>query len=64
MKLYREHVLGEKPQVDIVPLTSIAPAPIANGRAASGGNLEPLLRCSKTLCSLPRQSKERRFKKT
>jgi uncharacterized radical SAM superfamily Fe-S cluster-containing enzyme len=26
MKLYREHVLGEKPQVDIVPLTSIAPA--------------------------------------
>jgi len=27
MKLYREHVLGEKPQVDIVPLTSIAPAP-------------------------------------
>ena len=27
MKLYREHVLGEKPQADIVPLTSIAPAP-------------------------------------
>jgi uncharacterized radical SAM superfamily Fe-S cluster-containing enzyme len=26
MKLYREHVLGEKTQVDIVPLTSIAPA--------------------------------------
>ncbi len=27
MKLYREHVLGEKPQTDVVPLTSIAPAP-------------------------------------
>jgi uncharacterized radical SAM superfamily Fe-S cluster-containing enzyme len=27
MKLYREHVLGEKPQADVVPLTSIAPAP-------------------------------------
>ncbi len=26
MKLYREHVLGEKPQPDLVPLTSIAPA--------------------------------------
>jgi hypothetical protein len=26
MKLYREQVLGEKPQTDIVPLTSIAPA--------------------------------------
>ena len=27
MKLYREHVLGEKPQPDLVPLSSIAPAP-------------------------------------
>jgi uncharacterized radical SAM superfamily Fe-S cluster-containing enzyme len=27
MKLYREHVLGEKPQADLVPLNSIAPAP-------------------------------------
>jgi tetraether lipid synthase len=26
MKLYREHVLGEKPQADLVPLTAIAPA--------------------------------------
>jgi len=26
MKMYREHVLGEKPQADLVPLTSIAPA--------------------------------------
>jgi hypothetical protein len=26
MKMYREHVLGEKPQTDIVPLTAIAPA--------------------------------------
>ncbi|MGD1096624.1 MAG: radical SAM protein [Bryobacteraceae bacterium] len=26
MKLYREQVLGEKPQTDVVPLTSIAPA--------------------------------------
>jgi hypothetical protein len=26
MKMYREHVLGEKPQTDVVPLTSIAPA--------------------------------------
>jgi 7,8-dihydro-6-hydroxymethylpterin dimethyltransferase len=26
MKLYREHVLGEKPQADVVPLSSIAPA--------------------------------------
>ncbi|HEX5431019.1 MAG TPA: radical SAM protein [Bryobacteraceae bacterium] len=26
MKLYREHVLGEKPQPDLVPLSSIAPA--------------------------------------
>jgi 7,8-dihydro-6-hydroxymethylpterin dimethyltransferase len=26
MKMYREHVLGEKPQADMVPLTSIAPA--------------------------------------
>jgi hypothetical protein len=25
MAMYREHVLGEKPQADIVPLTSIAP---------------------------------------
>jgi len=25
MKMYREHVLGEKPQNDVVPLTSIAP---------------------------------------
>ena len=25
MKMYREHVLGEKPQSDVVPLTSIAP---------------------------------------
>src|SRR5262249_11958597 len=29
MKLYREHVLGEKPQADLVPLSSIAPAPKA-----------------------------------
>ena len=27
MKLYREHVLGEKPQNDIVPITGIMPAP-------------------------------------
>jgi len=27
MKMYREHVLGEKPQTDVVPLTAIAPAP-------------------------------------
>ncbi len=27
MKLYREHVLGEKPQNDLVPITGIAPAP-------------------------------------
>jgi 7,8-dihydro-6-hydroxymethylpterin dimethyltransferase len=26
MKMYREHVLGEKPQADMVPLSSIAPA--------------------------------------
>jgi len=26
MKMYREHVLGEKPQPDMVPLTAIAPA--------------------------------------
>ena len=26
MKLYREHVLGEKPPNGMVPLTSIAPA--------------------------------------
>ena len=26
MKMYREHVLGEKPQTDMVPLTAIAPA--------------------------------------
>jgi len=28
MKLYREHVLGEKPAADMVPLTSIAPATV------------------------------------
>jgi hypothetical protein len=27
MKMYREHVLGEKPQTDVVPLSAIAPAP-------------------------------------
>ena len=26
MKMYREHVLGEKPQADVVPLSAIAPA--------------------------------------
>jgi hypothetical protein len=26
-KLYREHVLGEKPLQGVVPITSIAPAP-------------------------------------
>ena len=26
MKMYREHVLGEKPQVNVVPLSAIAPA--------------------------------------
>ena len=26
MKLYREHVLGEKPVADMVPLSAIAPA--------------------------------------
>lgn len=26
MRLYREHVLGEKPQGDLVPIASIAPA--------------------------------------
>ena len=26
MKLYREHVLGEKPQTDVIPLSAIAPA--------------------------------------
>jgi uncharacterized radical SAM superfamily Fe-S cluster-containing enzyme len=36
MKLYREHVLGEKPQADVVPLTSIAPAPVANGKSPNG----------------------------
>ena len=25
IKMYREHVLGEKPQPDMVPLTAIAP---------------------------------------
>jgi uncharacterized radical SAM superfamily Fe-S cluster-containing enzyme len=36
MKLYREHVLGEKPQADVVPLTSILPAPAANGKSPNG----------------------------
>ncbi len=27
MKMYREHVLGETPQVGVVPISSIAPAP-------------------------------------
>ena len=26
MKMYREHVLGEKPQADVVPLGAIKPA--------------------------------------
>ncbi len=26
-QLYRQHILGEKPTEDIVPITSIAPAP-------------------------------------
>jgi uncharacterized radical SAM superfamily Fe-S cluster-containing enzyme len=34
MKMYREHVLGEKPQNDVVPITSIAPAP-AKAKAAT-----------------------------
>jgi len=35
MKMYREHVLGEKPQPDMVPLTAIAPAtPAAKAAAA------------------------------
>ena len=36
MKLYREHVLGEKPQAGIVPLTAIAPAaPAAKAAVAA-----------------------------
>ncbi len=38
MKLYREHVLGEKPQVDIIPLSSIAPAPKAADKAEAVGS--------------------------
>jgi len=40
MKMYREHVLGEKPQTDIVPLTAIAPAvkPAAQEEVGSFGD--------------------------
>ncbi len=36
MKLYREHVLGEKPQNDLVPLGSIAPAKSAEKKEEVG----------------------------
>ena len=41
MKMYREHVLGEKPQVDVVPLSAIAPAapkPAAQEEVGSFGD--------------------------
>jgi uncharacterized radical SAM superfamily Fe-S cluster-containing enzyme len=40
MKLYREHVLGEKPQADLVPLGSIKPAgkPAANKEEEAVGS--------------------------
>ena len=41
MKMYREHVLGEKPQVNVVPLSAIAPAapkPAAQEEVGSFGD--------------------------
>ncbi|HEV8415725.1 MAG TPA: radical SAM protein [Bryobacteraceae bacterium] len=41
MKMYREHVLGEKPQADVVPLSAIAPAapkPAAQEEVGSFGD--------------------------